>query len=217
MLIELKSEDWQVSNEALNKFRRIVIHHSELLTVPNLKIATPDLMRLAESLRSTLSKNALGVLNELSGRVKKSLDSEFDLIFSKLIKKSLDANSFISEEVKRALITICSNCNETKVLTMLNNSHISRAIPIKTAIANILEGVTFLPRFYERELERIVMILVDFMNEGSLEIREKTKNLLNSIIVSEKGTAIMKLIPIEHRNKLKKREESLLSHSKLPL
>lgn len=95
-------------------------------------------MRLAESLRSTLSKNALVVLNELSGKVRKQLDSEFDLIFSKLIKKSLDTNSFISEEVKRALITICSNCNEGKVLTMLTNSHISRAIPIKTAIANIL-------------------------------------------------------------------------------
>lgn len=50
-----------------------------------------------------------------------------------------------------------------------------------------------------------MIILVDFMNEGSLEIREKTKNLLNSIIVSDKGAAIMKLIPVELRNKLKKR------------
>jgi hypothetical protein len=85
-----------------------------------------------------------------------------------LIKKSLDANSFISEEVKRALITVCSNCNENKVLNMLNNTHTSRAIPIKTAIVNILESVTFLPKFFDRELERIVLILVDFMGEGSL-------------------------------------------------
>lgn len=46
---------------------------------------------------------------------------------------------------------------------MLNNTHLSRAIPIKTAIANILEGVAFLPKFYDKELERMVAILVDFM------------------------------------------------------
>lgn len=77
MLVELKSDDWQVSNEALNKFRRIIMHHADLLTSGTLKSATPDLMKLAESLRSTLSKNALVVLNELSSKMKKALDSEF--------------------------------------------------------------------------------------------------------------------------------------------
>jgi hypothetical protein len=141
-------------------------------------------MRLAESLRSTLSKNALVVVNELSLRLKKQLDPEFDLIFSKLIKKSLDASSFISEEVKRALLTVCSNSNEAKVMNNLNASRVSRAIPIKNAIMNILEEITFLPKFYERELEKITLILIDFMGEGSIEIRDKTKNLLNNIILS---------------------------------
>lgn len=36
-------------------------------------------------------------LNELVLKVKKGLDSELDLIFNKLIKKSLDTNSFISD------------------------------------------------------------------------------------------------------------------------
>lgn len=76
------------------------------------------------------------------------------------------------------------NCNESKVMNSINTSHTSRAIPIKIAIVNILEGITFVPRFFERELERIVTILCDFLNEGSLEIREKTKQLLNSIIAS---------------------------------
>ena len=57
----------------------------------------PDVMRLSESLRSTLSKSALVVVNELSIKLKRQLDTEFDLIFSKLIKKSLDTNTFISE------------------------------------------------------------------------------------------------------------------------
>lgn len=54
-------------------------------------------MRLAESLRSSLSKNAVITLNEMSNKMKRVLDTELDLVFSKLIKKTLDANSFISE------------------------------------------------------------------------------------------------------------------------
>lgn len=91
--------------------RRIIFHHSDLLVGSTTKALIPDIMKLSESLRSTLSKTAVVVINELAFKVKKQLDSEFDLIFSKLIKKSLDTNSFISEEVKKALISICSNCN----------------------------------------------------------------------------------------------------------
>ena len=76
------------------------------------------------------------------------LDSDLDAVFTKLIKKTLDTNSFISEEVKKTLISICANCNENRVVTLLVNSHTSRAIPIKLAIANIIENIVFLPKFY---------------------------------------------------------------------
>jgi hypothetical protein len=95
-LLELKSDDWQIANEALTKMRRFIRHHSDLLIGPTVKAVVPDVMKLSESLRSTLSKSAVIVINELSNKLKRQLDSEFDLIFSKLIKKSLDTNSFIS-------------------------------------------------------------------------------------------------------------------------
>ena len=83
-------------------------------------------------------------------KTKKMLDHELDSIFTKLIKKTLDTNSFISEEVRKTLISICSNCNENRVVTLLINSHTSRAIPIKLAIANIIENIVFLPKVYEK-------------------------------------------------------------------
>lgn len=95
-LLELKSDDWQIANEALTKMRRLIRHHSDLLVGGTVKALVPDIMKLSESLRSTLSKSAVIVINELSSKLKRQLDSEFDLIFSKLIKKSLDTNSFIS-------------------------------------------------------------------------------------------------------------------------
>ena len=78
------------------------------------------------------------------------IDPELDAIFTKLIKKTLDTNSFISEEVRKTLISICSNCNENRVITLLINSHTSRAIPIKLAIVNILENIAFLPKVFEK-------------------------------------------------------------------
>lgn len=96
------------------------------------------------------------------------LDPDLDAIFSKLIKKTLDTNSFLSEEVRKALISTCSSCNEARVITLLMNSHTSRAIPIKIAIANVIENIVFIPKVYERELEKIITILVNFLGEGSL-------------------------------------------------
>lgn len=84
--------------------------------------------------------------------MKKGLDSELDLIFNKLIKKSLDTNSFISEEVKKVLVTVCSSCNESKVMNLLNTAHTSRAIPIKQVVTHILENISFLPKIYEKEI-----------------------------------------------------------------
>jgi len=73
-----------------------------------------------------------------------------DLVFNKLIKKSLDTNSFISDEVKKVLVTVCSNCNETKVVSLLTAAHTTRAIPIKQVIAYILENITFLPKVFDK-------------------------------------------------------------------
>ena len=98
----------------------------------------PDLMKLTESLRSTLSKNAVMVVSEMYTQLKRQLDCDLELIFSKLIKKTLDTNSFISEEVKKALLAVCSHGSDVKVMALLHNTHISRAIPVKTAIVGIL-------------------------------------------------------------------------------
>jgi len=54
-------------------------------------------MKHVESLRSSLSKNAVITINDLSSFLKRHLDTELDFIFTKLIKKTLDTNSFISE------------------------------------------------------------------------------------------------------------------------
>lgn len=51
-------------------------------------------------------------LIELIEKLKRGLDTECESIMTKLLKKGLDSNSFITEEVKNAIISVCQNCSE---------------------------------------------------------------------------------------------------------
>jgi hypothetical protein len=94
--LDIKSEDWQVSFDSLTKLRRILQFHPDTVSVAIGKSLVGDIMKHVESLRSSLSKNAVITINELSNVLKRNLDAELDTIFNKLVRKTLDANSFIS-------------------------------------------------------------------------------------------------------------------------
>lgn len=63
ILEQLKSEEWQVGFEALNRLRRIIENHSELIVPPYVHAIVQDILKLVESARSSLSKNAMITLN----------------------------------------------------------------------------------------------------------------------------------------------------------
>jgi hypothetical protein len=76
-------------------------------------------IKLIESLRSGVSKNALITLSEASNVFKRELDPELEAGIQKLIKKSIDSNSFISDEVRKLMVQLLSNCNESKSVNLL--------------------------------------------------------------------------------------------------
>jgi hypothetical protein len=55
-----------------------------------------EVLSMVESLRSSVSKNALLALNDIMLILRRQIDSEIDLIFDKVIKKASDTNVFIS-------------------------------------------------------------------------------------------------------------------------
>ena len=73
---DLKSDDWNIQFDAVTKLRSIFRHHSEILEESNYSLSTyiPLIMKICESLRSGLSKNALLSLNECIYRYKKKTD-----------------------------------------------------------------------------------------------------------------------------------------------
>lgn len=98
-MTDLKSGDWKVQFEVTNKLRRLIEFNPELIlsaSAPNLHMITLDLLSLIESLRSSVSKNALICLNEYILVLGKQVDPEMEVILEKLMKKSMDTNVFIS-------------------------------------------------------------------------------------------------------------------------
>ena len=67
-----------------------------MIVNPHIHGIVQDVLKLVESARSSLSKNAMITLNELTNKVKRLLDPEVDFIFGKLVKKTADTNSFIT-------------------------------------------------------------------------------------------------------------------------
>lgn len=78
------------------------------------------LLKLAESLRSSLSKVSLMTLNDMIFYLKRCMEPYLEQLMKILLRKaSLDTNTFISEEADRALIALCTYCQDARVLRAL--------------------------------------------------------------------------------------------------
>lgn len=95
----------------------------------------PDVLKLVESLRSSLAKNAMITLAEMCQALKKAMDPFLESIFVKLLKKAQDTNSFIVEEVNKCIKSLCRYCSNVKISSIITNNSQSKAIPIKLKIA----------------------------------------------------------------------------------
>ena len=90
-----------------------------------------ELIKLSSSLRSQLSRNALGTIGELFETLKKGMDINVDDIVPSLIKNAGHTNRFISEEAEKALMAACQNASEHKVVAAALTLSDSRTHAIK--------------------------------------------------------------------------------------
>ena len=137
-----------------------------------------ELLRLIESLRSSVSKNAMLTTTELLEKLKKYLDSEADMLFSRLMKKGLDASAFIIDEVKRGLIAISSNCSENKIIPLLLSMTQTKASQAKLNLLICYEAVIRKnsSRFTMlKDHDKLLQSLVNFMFDGNNEVRNQAK------------------------------------------
>lgn len=91
----------------------MLIHHNKKLTDENfISESIRIVAKLADNLRSNISKNALLAINNIFSYLKSNVTNNLDVIIPVLLKKASDNNNFLSLEAESALILMCQNCNE---------------------------------------------------------------------------------------------------------
>lgn len=189
----LKSTDWSRQFDSCNTIRRACMNHSAILTansITYIHALTYGIVKILESLRSSLVKNCILALIDMVKTLKRSMDLEIESILGSVIKKALESNSFIGGHVNELLEAICENCSEARIVTALLNimgankstvAIVNPAPQIKLRVINCVEqiiarlGSKFLTF---KDNEKIISLLSTFLSEGSLELRKAAKRAL---------------------------------------
>jgi len=184
--------DWLLQFDTCNLVRRLCAHHTTIITnTPALLHGfVSDLLKLIDSLRSSLSKNALLLFADLFTYCKRALEPDLEYVVPLLLRKSTESGSFLGPHAGDVLKKMCENCLESRVTGVLINSiagGIRAAAQVKLRAINCLHivirrlGERFIA---SREGEKILTVLSGALSEGALEIRNAAKEglaLANSL------------------------------------
>uniref|UniRef100_A0A8C0LDG0 TOG array regulator of axonemal microtubules protein 1 n=1 Tax=Canis lupus dingo TaxID=286419 RepID=A0A8C0LDG0_CANLU len=116
----LADEDWEKKIEGLNFIRCLAAYHSEIL---NTKLHETNFAVVQEvkNLRSGVSRAAVVCLSDLFTYLKKSMDQELDTTVKVLLHKAGESNTFIREDVDKALRAMVSNVTPARAVVSLIN------------------------------------------------------------------------------------------------
>uniref|UniRef100_G1P498 TOG array regulator of axonemal microtubules protein 1 n=1 Tax=Myotis lucifugus TaxID=59463 RepID=G1P498_MYOLU len=116
----LADEDWEKKIEGLNFIRCLAAFHSEIL---NTKLHETNFAVVQEvkNLRSGVSRAAVVCLSDLFTYLKKSMDQELDTTVKVLLHKAGESNTFIREDVDKALRAMVSNVTPARAVVSLIN------------------------------------------------------------------------------------------------
>uniref|UniRef100_A0A452TRT5 TOG array regulator of axonemal microtubules 1 n=1 Tax=Ursus maritimus TaxID=29073 RepID=A0A452TRT5_URSMA len=116
----LADEDWEKKIEGLNFIRCLAAFHSEIL---NTKLHETNFAVVQEvkNLRSGVSRAAVVCLSDLFTYLKKSMDQELDTTVKVLLHKAGESNTFIREDVDKALRAMVSNVTPARAIVSLIN------------------------------------------------------------------------------------------------
>ncbi|KAM6335385.1 TOG array regulator of axonemal microtubules protein 1 [Podargus strigoides] len=131
----LAEENWEKKIEGLNFVRRLSAYHATVLTAELHEISLAVAQEV-KNLRSGVSRAAVVCLGDLFTCLKKSMDPELDNAVKVLLHKAGEPNTFIREEVDKALKAMVNNVTPARALCSLINggqSHLHAAVRRCTA------------------------------------------------------------------------------------
>uniref|UniRef100_A0A8C0XK53 TOG array regulator of axonemal microtubules protein 1 n=1 Tax=Castor canadensis TaxID=51338 RepID=A0A8C0XK53_CASCN len=180
----LANEDWEKKIEGLNLIRCLAAFHSEIL---NTKLHETNFAVVQEvkNLRSGVSRAAVVCLSDLFTYLKKSMDQDLDTTVKVLLHKAGESNTFIREDVDKALRAMVNNVTPARaVISLINGGQSHLHIAVRRCTAQHLSDVV---EFMEPDrilsgtkdmAERLLPAAAKFAQDSSQETRYYGRKLL---------------------------------------
>nr|XP_038035841.1 TOG array regulator of axonemal microtubules protein 1 isoform X1 [Anas platyrhynchos] len=187
-LVLLADDDWEKKIEGLNFVRCLSAYHAAILTV-KLHETSLAVAQEVKNLRSGVSRAAVVCLGDLFTHLKKSMDQELDNTVKVLLHKAGESNTFIREEVDKALKAMVNNVTPARALCSLINggqSHLHAAVRRCTAqhMSDIVErmGPEWMLAGTKVVTDRIFPAIARFTLDSSQQTRYYGRKMLFSMM-----------------------------------
>ncbi|KAM9290386.1 TOG array regulator of axonemal microtubules protein 1 isoform 2-T2 [Cariama cristata] len=179
---------WEKKMEGLNFVRCLSAYHATHLTGKLHEISSAVAQEV-KNLRSTVSRAAVVCLGDLFTYLKKSMDQELDNTVKVLLHKAGESNTFIREEVDKALKAMVNNVTPARALCSLINggqSHLHSAVRRCTAqhLSDIVErmGPERVLSGAKGVADRIFPAIARFAQDSSQQTRYYGRKMLFSMM-----------------------------------
>ncbi|XP_064317278.1 TOG array regulator of axonemal microtubules protein 1 [Phalacrocorax carbo] len=184
----LADDDWEKKIEGLNFVRCLSAYHATILTA-KLHETSLAVAQEVKNLRSGVSRAAVVCLGDLFTYLKKSMDQELDNTVKVLLHKAGESNTFIREEVDKALKAMVNNVTPARALCSLINggqSHLHSAVRRCTAqhLSDIVErmGPERILSGTKVVADRIFPAIAKFAQDSSQQTRYYGRKMLFSMM-----------------------------------
>ncbi|KAJ2999028.1 hypothetical protein HDV02_003721 [Globomyces sp. JEL0801] len=135
------------------------------------------------NLRTSVSKVAVKCLDNLFIHTSKLMEPGLDLAVTSLLKKIGEGNKFIVDEIETCLTTMCQHMNPLKsmnslLLNSVHKNHLIRQRVIEFIYTLIQQHMSETQLLRQLENDKLSLMLVTYLNQGSLKIRDCTKKCI---------------------------------------
>ncbi|KAJ6651282.1 hypothetical protein lerEdw1_021120, partial [Lerista edwardsae] len=200
----LADDAWEKKIEGLNSVRCLSAYHPDALTAKLhetslavvqegrilLMVADSDLSYVqVKNLRSVVSRAAVICLGDLFNYLKKNMDQELDNTVKVLLHKAGESNTFIREDVDKALKAMVNNVTSARALSSLINggqSHLNTAVRRCAAqhLSDVVEhmGPGRILSGIKDVTDKILSAVAKFVQDGSQETRYYGRKMLFTLM-----------------------------------
>ena len=106
------------------------------------------------------------------------MEPDLDSLIKVLMKKGSDTNVFIADEAENALIAMCNNCSNSKVLSSLLTLNLNKSAATRQKVCKCLEAIVKNLGnniLFFKDNDKLLSFLAVYLCDASQEVRNIAK------------------------------------------